>query len=144
LDDTQGDVDSGDDTDEVAGEGSYDEQRGERLSANRNSTVAICYVCYDESEDDNPLIAPCKCSGDTKYIHVNCLKRWNTNGDKNEICAVLDESDSRTCSICKAPYPSRTKIPSGEVCSNLYVFSTILVQQLTSLFHFTVYFAPTG
>ncbi|EQC37724.1 hypothetical protein SDRG_04751 [Saprolegnia diclina VS20] len=112
LDEHQGDVDSGDDTDEANGnEGSQcDDPTATRLS-NRSSSVAICYVCYDESEDDNPLIAPCKCSGDTKYIHLNCLKRWHTNGDKNEICAVLDESDARTCSICKAAYPSRVKIP---------------------------------
>ncbi|CAK4665428.1 unnamed protein product [Aphanomyces euteiches] len=113
LDETQGDVDSGDDTDEANGnDGSQCDDPSQRLSVTRNSTVAVCYVCYDESEDDNPLVAPCKCSGDTKYIHVNCLKRWHTNGDKNEICAVLDESDARTCSICKSPYPSRIKIPS--------------------------------
>ncbi|CAH0518321.1 unnamed protein product [Peronospora belbahrii] len=73
----------------------------------------------DASEDENPLIAPCKCSGDTKYIHLNCLKRWNTNGEKNEICTVLDESNARTCSICKAPYPSKTRLPNGKVLSLL-------------------------
>ena len=76
-------------------------------------------MCYDESEEENPLIAPCKCSGDTKYIHLNCLKRWNTNGEKNEICTVLDESNARTCSICKAPYPSKTRLPNGKLLSLL-------------------------
>lgn len=113
------DADSGMDTDDDAGDVSGNDESKPRASQQRQSTSAICYVCYDESEDDNPLIAPCKCSGDTKYIHLNCLKRWNTNGEKNEICTVLDESNARTCSICKAPYPSKTRLPSGKSISLL-------------------------
>lgn len=113
------DVDSGMDTDDDAADASGNDESKPRASTQRQSTSAICYVCYDESEDDNPLIAPCKCSGDTKYIHLNCLKRWNTNGEKNEICTVLDESNARTCSICKAPYPSKTRLPTGKMISLL-------------------------
>ncbi|TYZ58441.1 hypothetical protein PybrP1_000252 [[Pythium] brassicae (nom. inval.)] len=113
------DADSGMDTDDDAGEVSGNDESKPRASQQRQSSSAICYVCYDESEDDNPLISPCKCSGDTKYIHLNCLKRWNTNGEKNEICTVLDESNARTCSICKAPYPSKTRLPSGKSISLL-------------------------
>lgn len=113
------DVDSGMDTDDDAGEVSGNDESKPRASQQRQSTTAVCYVCYDETEDDNPLISPCKCSGDTKYIHLNCLKRWNTNGEKNEICTVLDESNARTCSICKAPYPSKTRLASGKSISLL-------------------------
>lgn len=81
--------------------------------------VSTCYVCYDESEEDNPLIAPCKCSGDTKYIHVDCLKRWNTGDDKNEICTVIDENNARSCSICKTAYPNSTKTKDGKIVSLL-------------------------
>ncbi|KAH7468550.1 hypothetical protein PRIC1_010347 [Phytophthora ramorum] len=118
-DEALADVDSGMDTDDENGDASGNDESKPRSSLQRQSTSAICYVCYDETEDDNPLIAPCKCSGDTKYIHLNCLKRWNTNGEKNEICTVLDESNARTCSICKAPYPSKTRLPSGKVLSLL-------------------------
>lgn len=119
YDDLIADVDSGLDTDDEIGEASGNDESKPRSSLQRHSTSAFCYVCYDESEDDNPLISPCKCAGDTKYIHLNCLKRWNTNGEKNEICTVLDESNARTCSICKAPYPSKTRLPSGKVVSLL-------------------------
>ncbi|KAF1777584.1 Zinc finger, RING/FYVE/PHD-type [Phytophthora cactorum] len=91
------------------GDASGNDESKPRSSLQRQSTSAICYVCYDETEDDNPLIAPCKCSGDTKYIHLNCLKRWNTNGEKNEICTVLDESNART----------KTRLPNGKVLSLL-------------------------
>lgn len=113
------DADSGMDTDDDAGEVSGNDESKPRASQQRQSATAVCYVCYDETEDDNPLISPCKCSGDTKYIHLNCLKRWNTNGEKNEICTVLDESNARTCSICKAPYPSKTRLASGKSISLL-------------------------
>jgi hypothetical protein len=121
-DDAITDVDSGLDTDEEAVEnenGESSESSKSRPSSTRQSTAAVCYVCYDETEDDNPLIAPCKCTGDTKYIHLNCLKRWNTNGEKNDICTVFDESNARTCSICKAPYPSKTRLPNGKSISLL-------------------------
>ncbi|CEG40429.1 fha domain protein [Plasmopara halstedii] len=118
-DEALADVDSGLDTDDDIGDASGNDESKPRASLQRQSTSAVCYVCYDETEDENPLIAPCKCSGDTKYIHLNCLKRWNTNGEKNEICTVLDESNARTCSICKAPYPSKTRLPNGKVLSLL-------------------------
>ncbi|CAI5745006.1 unnamed protein product [Peronospora destructor] len=118
-DEVMADVDSGMDTDDDNADASGNDESKPRLSLQRQSTSAICYVCYDESEEENPLIAPCKCSGDTKYIHLNCLKRWNTNGEKNEICTVLDESNARTCSICKAPYPSKTRLANGKVLSLL-------------------------
>ncbi|KAF1789242.1 Zinc finger, RING/FYVE/PHD-type [Phytophthora cactorum] len=119
-DEALADVDSGMDTDDENGDASGNDESKPRSSLQRQSTSAICYVCYDETEDDNPLIAPCKCSGDTKYIHLNCLKRWNTNGEKNEICTVLDESNARTCSICKAPYPSKTRLPNGKTKPAVY------------------------
>lgn len=28
------------------------------------------------TDDDNPLIRPCKCKGSMMYVHVNCLNRW--------------------------------------------------------------------
>ena len=39
----------------------------------------VCYMCFDEEDTEtNPLITPCKCSGDTKYVHVECLRKWHT------------------------------------------------------------------
>ncbi|KAL0585549.1 hypothetical protein ABG067_004690 [Albugo candida] len=111
------DADSGLDTDDEIGDTPAMDESKPRNSAQRRSMSATCYICYDESEDDNPLIAPCKCTGDTKYIHLNCLKRWNTNGDKNEVCTILDESNARTCSICKTPYPAKSKLPDGRFVS---------------------------
>lgn len=125
-DDELTNCDSGLDTDDEVGDGSSDNDATADEATGAESDVGttdggppICYVCYDEGDDENPLIAPCMCSGDTKYIHVSCLKRWNTGDEKNEICAVFDETNLRKCTICKAPYPAKTKVPSGETVSLL-------------------------
>lgn len=36
-----------------------------------------CRICLEtESDESNPFIAPCSCSGSVKHIHLNCLKQW--------------------------------------------------------------------
>jgi len=36
-----------------------------------------CRVCLEtENDQNNPLIAPCSCSGSVKHIHLDCLKHW--------------------------------------------------------------------
>lgn len=38
---------------------------------------SVCRICLSEdSEQDNPMISPCKCSGTMKFIHLECLKEW--------------------------------------------------------------------
>lgn len=34
-----------------------------------------CWICYDRDRPD-PLIRPCKCSGDVSSVHHDCLRRW--------------------------------------------------------------------
>ena len=29
-----------------------------------------------ESDNNSPLLSLCKCSGDSKFIHLNCLSEW--------------------------------------------------------------------
>ena len=37
----------------------------------------ICYMCYETHDTpDDPLVAPCDCKGDTRYLHVQCLQKW--------------------------------------------------------------------
>ena len=42
-----------------------------------------CRLCFDEDTLDN-LIAPCKCSGTSKYVHKNCLNEWRMLADNRE------------------------------------------------------------
>lgn len=55
-----------------------------------------CWICYD-SEKEEPLITPCKCTGDVSSVHHECLRRWLV-----ESCAKSDEL--LKCKVCNATY----------------------------------------
>eukprot|EP00980_Cylindrotheca_fusiformis_P017658 scaffold5529_cov117-Cylindrotheca_fusiformis.AAC.35 len=72
----------------------------------------VCYMCFDEEDSDtNPLITPCKCIGDTKYVHVECLRKWHTAEADNQICFL--SSVDATCSVCKSSFKSDFKLKDG-------------------------------
>lgn len=72
----------------------------------------VCYMCFDEENTmTNPLITPCKCSGDTKYVHVECLRKWHTAEADNQICFL--SSVDATCSVCKSSFKSDFKLSDG-------------------------------
>lgn len=87
----------------------------------------FCYICYDgdEEPEENPLVAPCHCKGDTKYVHLNCLQRWNNNLDADgtnpnqKVCAVTNTDGLDVCTICKATYLTSVKLDDGRVVSLL-------------------------
>ena len=72
----------------------------------------VCYMCFDEEDtESNPLITPCKCIGDTKYVHVECLRKWHTAEADNQICFL--SSVDATCSVCKSTFKSDFKLKDG-------------------------------
>lgn len=87
----------------------------------------FCYICYDgdEEPEENPLVAPCHCKGDTKYVHLDCLQRWNNNLDADgsnpnqKVCAVTNTEGLDVCSICKATYLTSVKLDDGRIVSLL-------------------------
>jgi len=101
---------------ETDGENSDDESmegRIERASVrSENADTPVCYMCFDEEDSEtNPLITPCKCSGDTKYVHVECLRKWHTAEADNQICFL--SSVDATCSVCKSTFKSDFKLRDG-------------------------------
>jgi len=72
----------------------------------------VCYMCFDEEDtEENPMITPCKCSGDTKFVHVECLRKWHTAEADNQICFL--SSVDATCSVCKSTFKSDFKLKDG-------------------------------
>lgn len=72
------------------------------------STDKLCRICYDVGSHDNPLVSPCKCSGDTQFIHRDCLKTWvhaRMPPDINTKACVLCLPDAAyMCEICKGNF----------------------------------------
>ena len=71
-----------------------------------------CRICYKSDSDiENPLISPCKCSGSMQYIHYKCLKHFIDIKMQKKI----DENfkfytwKNFECEICKYEYPKYLK-----------------------------------
>lgn len=102
---------------ETDGENSDDSLEGGIDNANKCRSHAegdkpVCYMCFDDEDtDDNPLITPCKCIGDTAHVHVECLRKWHTAEADNQICFL--SSVDATCSVCKSTFKSDFKLKDG-------------------------------
>jgi hypothetical protein len=72
----------------------------------------ICKICFrTDSDVQDPLISPCKCSGSMGYIHYKCLKQCitmkiNTKIGENFIFFVWKNFE---CEICLKEYPKVIK-----------------------------------
>ena len=95
-----------------AAEGGVGETKTPPIMKGEFGDNPVCYMCFDEEDSDtNPLITPCKCSGDTKYVHVDCLRKWHTAEADNQICFL--SSVDATCSVCKSTFKSDFKLKDG-------------------------------
>ncbi|KAM3955959.1 uncharacterized protein ACR2FA_010125 [Aphomia sociella] len=54
-----------------------------------------CWICYDSSKME-PLIRPCRCTGDVSAVHHECLRRWLVESAANQ--------DGLKCKVCNTPY----------------------------------------
>ena len=82
--------------------------------SNQEYDVPTCYMCFDDEDtEENPLISPCKCKGDTQFVHVDCLRKWHTAEADNQIC-FLSTVDA-TCSVCKSTFKSDFRLKSGQL-----------------------------
>jgi len=60
-----------------------DDAPGQQLLASAQTAIKepsparSCRICFDDGDD---LIAPCRCSGTSKWIHRSCLNHWRVSG----------------------------------------------------------------
>lgn len=54
-----------------------------------------CWICYDSSRPE-PLIKPCRCTGDVAAVHHDCLSRW--------LVESAQTPDGLKCKVCNTPY----------------------------------------
>lgn len=58
-------------------------------------SVRDCWICYDNARLE-PLIRPCRCTGDVAAVHHDCLSRWLVESAQNP--------DGLKCKVCNTPY----------------------------------------
>ncbi|CAK1590929.1 unnamed protein product [Parnassius mnemosyne] len=54
-----------------------------------------CWICYDGARNE-PLIRPCRCTGDVSAVHHDCLRRW--------LIESATTPDGLKCKVCNTPY----------------------------------------
>tara|TARA_B110001452_G_C15202619_1_gene417285 strand:+ start:136 stop:1236 length:1101 start_codon:yes stop_codon:yes gene_type:complete len=65
----------------------------------------MCRICLEtDAPDDDPLIAPCRCSGSMKWVHRKCLNEWRA---QEQVPLSFTH-----CPQCKFQY--RTELDEGE------------------------------
>ena len=73
-----------------------------------NDENDVCRICFNNTNiKENPLFAPCNCTGTMKFIHHRCLKVW-LNSKLNfqpTPQLYLYRWKSFECEICKTIYP---------------------------------------
>lgn len=80
----------------------------------RKTMERNCRICFESGvTDQNTLIAPCLCAGDSRWIHYDCLDRWRhtqTGQSLNrcEIChyiyelmPIVETDHERRMRVCK-------------------------------------------
>ena len=71
-----------------------------------------CRICYSpESDINDPLISPCKCSGSMRLIHYKCMKLCidsKVTKKEDEFCKMITWKGFE-CEICKEEYPKYLK-----------------------------------
>jgi putative AlgH/UPF0301 family transcriptional regulator len=79
----------------------------------------LCRFCLDTGID---LVAPCACNGSQRYVHLNCLRRW-------QHAMRGDEIRARVCSVCQSPFafaPAKESWLKSGVRSIIDLFPTFL------------------
>merc|ERR1719191_1255882 len=64
----------------------------------------MCRYCF---EVEGEMIAPCACTGGQKWVHFDCLLRWQQSlvEANPSIHAISDQNDRLdVCNVCLSPY----------------------------------------
>jgi len=57
-----------------------------RAMDRQSPKIVQCYMCFDDTDTpDNPLVAPCQCKGGTRYVHIECLQRWQCSSAEDKV-----------------------------------------------------------
>jgi hypothetical protein len=84
----------------------------------------FCYMCYETHNTlTDPLIAPCECKGDTRFLHVQCLQKWYHSSALGTHAQVIRTTGNGApaCKICGSAYKTNFRRRDGRKASILEV-----------------------
>lgn len=99
----------------------------------------ICRICFmPENESNSPLLTLCKCSGDSKFIHINCLSHWiriksDIFDSSNNIFKKIT-FNTLECEICKEKFPEMACDVINEKSYEIYN-PEYFITSLNDLYH---------
>lgn len=64
----------------------------------RNSLAMTCKVIKNHPYRENPLLAPCQCTGSMRFVHYLCVEQWRCRSRHPAARNGLN------CETCKTPY----------------------------------------
>jgi hypothetical protein len=70
-----------------------------------------CRICFEEEDNVSLLVAPCRCNGTSKYVHVDCLQTW--------IKTTENVNAKKKCMECKTAY----KYTSSSLSENITMYN---------------------
>ncbi|RYH12644.1 FHA domain-containing protein [archaeon] len=111
----------------LSGKGKETSEDDERTEPNyqaglTNGEKFICYMCYETHNTfEDPLIAPCECKGDTRFLHVQCLQKWYYSSAQGSRAQVIRTTGNGApaCKICGTAYKTNFKRQDGRKASIL-------------------------
>ncbi|KAH8065316.1 hypothetical protein JL721_8272 [Aureococcus anophagefferens] len=66
----------------------------------------LCRYCFD-GEEEGELISPCACKGGQKWVHLDCLRRWQRMVLVSQPTHPMfhgEDQRQHDCNVCKQPY----------------------------------------
>lgn len=88
----------------------------------------VCYMCYESTDNkEDPMVAPCDCKGDTRYLHVQCLQKWyQLSVASNQLQVIRTAGNGApACKICGGAYKTTFRDASGRRLSLLEMDSSV-------------------
>ena len=70
-----------------------------KSESNTTTPRPFCRFCLEEETKSSKLISPCDCKGSQRFVHVNCLNRWQLLSLKNGC-----DRNGEVCSVCKKKF----------------------------------------
>lgn len=95
----------------------------ERSVENGETEDYMCRICLDEGERRD-FIAPCRCSGTSKWVHRNCLDRWRS---------IREDKAFSQCMECHANYEIvcvSSSNSDGNQCNRRMTFCALVTRDL--------------